>query len=256
MKLSVLMLTHDRLSLASKCVPFILDNLNGIEHEVLVWDNCSNDGMLDWLIEYKKREGKINRIYCSDKNYGVEAINYMVQDATGEYILKIDDDISPPELFAKRMVDAFEKFNNPKLAYLGFDMRWGKTTFATRSGMKLYRPPMGSATTLRGGDKILVNFNPSRWMINGACRLSKRSTFIELGGHPPGCMYGVDYTVSKAAADAGYWIGYLSSKRNVEHLGTSTIVEKNFKHRELKKAVKVHVQGWVQTKTEHNCTYA
>jgi glycosyltransferase involved in cell wall biosynthesis len=224
--------------------------------EVLIWDNFSNDGTLDWLLEYRKIDNRISEVFCSNENYGVEAINFLANRAKGEYILKIDDDIVAPPGFAQRLVESYEKFNDPRLAYLGFDMRWDRGTFATRSGMKLYKPPMGISVRMKNGDKLLVHYTPKKWMVNGACRLSKKSTFIELGGHPQGFMYGVDYAVSKAAAEAGYWIGYLSCKHNLDHIGRSTPQDIHFKHKELKKAIGIDVQRRVQAETQYNFTHA
>jgi len=239
MKLSILILTYNRLSVTSSCIPAIINAAEGIDKEILVWDNGSVDGTFDWLLEYQKIDPRLTHVHSSDQNHGMEAINYMADRAKGDFILKIDDDIIPPPYFAKKMVDAFVLINEPKLAYLSYDMRWGKSTFATRSGMKMYSKSTGKVVRLPSGEKVFIHFHPDKWMANGACRLSKKSTFLKLGGHPAGVKYGVDFPVSKAAAKAGMWIGYLNSSRNVEHVsGSDAPLYRQFKNVELRKAVK------------------
>ena len=51
-KLSILMLTYNRLETSSACIQHILNNVGNIDFEFLVWDNGSTDGTYDWLEEY------------------------------------------------------------------------------------------------------------------------------------------------------------------------------------------------------------
>ncbi|KKL10427.1 hypothetical protein LCGC14_2555940, partial [marine sediment metagenome] len=185
----------------------------------------STDGTYDWLIEYKKADCRVTKIFGSNKNIGVEAINNLAEEAKGKYILKVDDDVFVPKNFAKRLICAYEEVNEEKLLFLGWDMAWQDSTFATRSGKKLYRGENGKTIVLSNKDKVLITYHPSKWMINGACRLCKRETFLEIGGHPKGVIYGVDHLISREAEKHGYWVGYLNSKDFVEHVGNTDTTE-------------------------------
>jgi glycosyltransferase involved in cell wall biosynthesis len=209
---SILVLTYNRIGFSSKYIPEMLDKIGNISYEVLILDNCSNDGTYDWLLEYSKCDPRITNVFHSDSNLGVESINILANESKCKYILKIDDDLTLPNNFVERLVFAYEKVNMDKLAYLALDMRWPNCgSFATRHGMSLYTKDNGKVINIKDGDRVLIHNNAKKWMVNGACRLSKRETFLELGGHPTGRAYGVDTYVSAQAANRGYLVGYLSN---------------------------------------------
>lgn len=220
-KLSILILTYNRLGVASKYVPEILKNVGDIDCEILFWDNGSTDGTYDWLEQYKHTDQRISHVFGSEKNFGLESVNFLAKEAKGEYILKIDDDVEVPKRFAERLVKAYEEIKLEKLCFLGYDMAWGDKTFATRSGFRLYRQPLGEIKVLSNRtDKVYINYTPSKWMVNGVCRLSKRDVFLKIGGHPEGRIYGVDYEVSRRAEEHGYMVGFYNTKDLVIHHGT------------------------------------
>lgn len=230
---SILILTFNRLNLSSNYVPRIVEETNN--GEILIWDNFSTDGTLDWLMDYEKTKDNV-RVFAGNKNFGMEAINFLAKKARGKYILKVDDDVLVPPNFAERLVQAYQKANQEKILFLGWDMAWGETTFATRSGMKLYKEPRGKVLNINNGERILINFNPSKWMINGVCRLSAKDKFIKIGGHPAGVIYGVDKIISNIAAEAGYWTGFFSSSELVIHDQASDLPDyRKFKDLELER---------------------
>lgn len=221
---SILILTCNRVDLSQECIPKILENIGKVDCEILIWDNCSNDGTYDWLEDYKYTDTRIKSVFSNDVNIGVEAINFLAEQATGEYIIKVDDDVCPPENFANRMIDAYKYANEPKILFLSWDMGWRGKTFATRSGMKLYNEPRGRIINTPEG-RVLISLHPDRWMVNGVLRLSKREDFLKHGRHPIGVIYGVDHVVSKQAAKAGFYVGFLNNDDLVVHLGGKDTVE-------------------------------
>jgi len=236
MKVSVLILMYNRFSVSSARIPAIIDNIGNVKSEVLIWDNHSTDGSYDWALEYGRADCRVYKVFGADQNYGVEAINFLAEAARGEYILKVDDDASVPKNFAERMVAAYEYCSCDKLAYLGWDMIWGKSTFATRSGEGLYRKH-GEIRKLPGGGRVLLLRCLDRFMVNGVCRLSKRDRFLELGGHPKGVVYGVDGIVCATAHAKGYWGGYVTHPIDlVKHDGAQDSVEmRALKDRQLQR---------------------
>jgi GT2 family glycosyltransferase len=217
-------------------VPKIVDSIGPIRNEILIWDNRSTDGTFDWLSQYGRADCRVTEIFGSDKNIGMEAINRMAKVATGNYILKIDDDMEVPVDFAKRMVGAYEEVGEEKLMFLSWNMPWRDNTFAARSGLALYKEPRGKTVNLKSSERVLINYTPSKWMANGACRLSPRKDFLKMGGHPKGVIYGVDHRVSIRAEERGYWIGYLDGPDLVHHRGGRDSEKyRKLKDRELKK---------------------
>jgi glycosyltransferase involved in cell wall biosynthesis len=243
--LSVLILTHNRIDLSSNYIPKIVDSVGDIPFEVLLCDNGSIDGSCDWVYSYGMADCRVHKVVCLDDNLGVEATNILAEYARGKYILKVDDDVDVPKQFGSRLVKIYEYLDDPKIAFLGWDMSWNGGTFATRSGLKLYKPPMGKIVEIKNKGKVLISFNPNKWMINGVCRLSRKDTFLSLGGHPKGLKYGVDYAVSCAAAKQGYTIGYFSPSSLgdlVVHYGRDTREKRAWKDKELNRACgKKHV---------------
>lgn len=214
--LSVLVLTYNRVDVSSKFLPSIVENAGSVDHNFIVWDNGSTDGTFDWLQEWSRRYDNV-LIFGSEKNVGMEAINYMAEMSGSKYIIKVDDDVVVPNKYGDRLIGAYEKMGRKDILYLAWDMYWGKTTFAKRSGMNLYRGESGSIVNLGAKDRVLVSNHPSRWMVNGACRLSDTGLFLEAGGHPKGMVYGVDTHVSRAAEEKGYKVAFFSTDVCVLH---------------------------------------
>ena len=142
-KVSILILTYNRLDISSLYIPRIINNIGDISNEVLIWDNGSTDGSFDWAYSYGQADTRVTEVISSEINIGMEAINHLAVKATGQFILKLDDDLEVPKNFARRLVDAYEQVNEEKLLFLSWDMNWSKKTFATRSGLKLYKKPLG-----------------------------------------------------------------------------------------------------------------
>lgn len=235
-KVSILTLTYNRAHLSSAYIPVIIDNIGDIDAEVLVWDNCSQDGTLDWLKEYEKADLRLKKVYCGDRNYGLEAINFLADEARGKYLIKVDDDIRVPQNFAQKMVEAYEEANEENIGAISWDMAWRDKTFATRSGMKLYKDPLGKCVNLKTGGSLFINFDPQQWLINGACRFTPKAKFLEVGGHPKDILYGIDYFFSKALKKKGYWGAYLSGAGLIEHIGIEDDTDyRKFKDAELRR---------------------
>ena len=241
-KVSILVLTYNRVKLSSQYIPMLLTRVGNIDAEILIWDNCSSDESYEWACRFKESNPRVSKVYQGAANIGMEAFNKLAEEASGDYIIKVDDDIEVPNGYAERLVWAYEKVNEPKLLFLGWDMPWPRTprsggdTFATRSGMRLYRGDLGKEVHVSKSERVLIHYHPDKWMMNGACRLSPRKQFLEIGGHPEGIVYGVDRHVSIRAAQHGYWIGYFNSPMYIYHRGVVDTPEyRAMKDRELRR---------------------
>ena len=47
-KLSILILTYNRVDLSSQYIPQLVSKIGNIDAEVLIWDNGSSAGSFDW----------------------------------------------------------------------------------------------------------------------------------------------------------------------------------------------------------------
>ena len=235
-QVSILILTCNRFNLSSQYIPQLLNNIGAVSSEILIWDNGSNDGTVDWLFNYSRIDQRITKFFTSEKNWGLEAVNFLAEEAVGKYIIKVDDDVRIPYSFSEKLINAYEVVSECKLAYLAYDIRWGHTTYATRVGIGLYQKEAGRIVKLASGDQVLITYHPEKFTLASMCRLSLRKTFFDLGKHPAGMVYGVDKPVSDAAARAGMYTGFLTGNQIIEHMGADDKPEyRALKNQELHK---------------------
>ena len=115
-KITVIMPTYNRCNMLKEALQSIL-NQTFKDFELIVIDDCSNDGTQEYLTEQAQKDSRI--IYIRNKknmhyNYG---LRLGCKLAKGEYIARMDDDdISMPTRFETQV-----KFldNNPDIAVLG-----------------------------------------------------------------------------------------------------------------------------------------
>lgn len=237
MKVSLLILTYNRKHIVQKYIPQIVARNTEPDSEILIWDNGSTDGTQEWLHEYALSfpPGKI--ILCrSNKNYGMEAINFLAQMARGHYIIKLDCDMHVPENFVQDLIKSYEIVDDNMILFHGYDMSWlDENTFATRNGFVPFDPPNGRIEKVHRG-LVLVSHYPSKFMVNGACRLSVRKDFLQYGKHPKGAKYGIDYAVNVQAEEAGFYVSFYNNNTPVIHCNEKDDPEyRKFKDKELEK---------------------
>ena len=115
-KITVIMPTYNRCNMLKEALQSIL-NQTFKDFELIVIDDCSNDGTQEYLTEQAQKDSRI--IYIRNKknmhyNYG---LRLGCKLAKGEYIARMDDDdVSMPTRFEKQV-----KFldHNPDIAVVG-----------------------------------------------------------------------------------------------------------------------------------------
>lgn len=101
----------------------ILESLKGILQieynnlEIIVVDNNSDDGTIE-AIEKHYPQVKLIKMF---KNLGIEAYNIGFKNASGKYIVILDDDSFPEKHAISRMIKKFE--SDKKLGIVAFDVR-------------------------------------------------------------------------------------------------------------------------------------
>lgn len=111
-KISVVILTHNRLELLKRCINSI--NINNYkDYEIIVINNASSDGTQDYLISQK------NIITISNTlNEGVVARNKGFDMATGNIIFQVDDDAT---IFPNSLEVVNRYFINDEIGAIGQD---------------------------------------------------------------------------------------------------------------------------------------
>jgi len=92
-KISIVMLTYNRLDITKKCLESYLKCLdNDYIEEMIILDNNSENDLTDYLIKYQENHEKIKLIFLSE-NLGVcGGRNILFKEAMGDIIISIDSD--------------------------------------------------------------------------------------------------------------------------------------------------------------------
>jgi len=112
MKLSVIIVSWNVRDLLSKLLDSIFQFTEGIEYEVIVIDNNSNDGTCERIKNSYQNwlEKKQLKIVCNDYNAGfAKANNQGLKIAKGEYVLFMNPDMELIENSFEKMIRLMEK---------------------------------------------------------------------------------------------------------------------------------------------------
>ena len=114
MNVSICILTYNRRERVGILINSLINiNYEGIE--IIVVDNCSNDGTGDIIKSY----GAKIRYFQTDKNIGVAARNIALENAIGKIIITLDDDIyGLTNEHIKYIVNLFNDF--PSIGVINF----------------------------------------------------------------------------------------------------------------------------------------
>lgn len=126
MKVSICMITYNKLPFLRISLPTIAESITCRDTELLVWNNGSDDGTEEYLHEYEKMcPPHINyRIFHSDFNCGLNAYGFITKKATGDLIVTADDDIFDivPLGWEKKFKRIFNsRFGGSRFGYISTD---------------------------------------------------------------------------------------------------------------------------------------
>lgn len=100
MKTSIIILTYNKLSFTKQCVESIRQYTNKGTYEIIVVDNCSSDGTIEWLSD----QSDIITIY-NDENLGFpKGCNQGIEVATGDNILLLNNDVIVTQNWLENLV--------------------------------------------------------------------------------------------------------------------------------------------------------
>lgn len=126
MDLSVIIVNYNTYEYTKNCIESVLnadDDLNGerLEFEVILVDNASKDGSIEWLEKEYNDEPKV-LIIKNDENLGFSAANNIgLQEAQGTYLLLLNSDtVIEPDALVKTI--GFMD-NHPECGALGACVR-------------------------------------------------------------------------------------------------------------------------------------
>lgn len=181
MDLSIIIPNHNTKKLLVRCLETIQESMEGydLSYEIIVIDNASTDGSVDFL--KKKKEHIIPIFNSSNAGYG-KANNQGITKARGEYILLLNSDIEV-------LHDAIPKLftfvcDHPK-AFVGGKLR--NTDGSPQASVgKFYSLPVVVLMLFFKGDRLGITrsspetITKTDW-VSGACLLGRKEYFADTG---------------------------------------------------------------------------
>ena len=230
MKISVVIVNYNVKYYVGQCIDSVRRALRGIDSEIIVVDNHSRDGSVDYL---SKIEGV--RIIESGHNLGFsKANNIAIRQSTAEYVLMLNPDTIVAEDAIRMIIDFAD--SHPQAGGIGVRMHndWGTTARESRRGLP---SPMTSFYKIIGLSKRLPQHrkygryymgwlpwdSPSRIeVVSGACFLVRRKALDEAGLMDEDYfMYGEDIDLSYRLLKGG-WENWFVPADIIHYKGEST----------------------------------
>jgi len=115
---SVVVLTHNRRHLLQQCVENVLQRASARTAEIVIWNNASADGTAEYLDQVD--DPRITIVHHPE-NIGVNAYKRLFAQATGDYLIEVDDDvISAPPRWDASLIEAYDRL--PDVGYLAANL--------------------------------------------------------------------------------------------------------------------------------------
>jgi GT2 family glycosyltransferase len=232
MKLSVIIVSYNVKYFLEQCLHSVMNAVREVDAEVIVVDNNSADGSIEYLVP----EFPAVIFIKNDSNAGFgKANNLALQSARGEYILFLNPDTIVPEDCFKKCIHFLDA--KPSAGACGIRMLDGTGLFLPES--KRSFPTTTAAfyklTGLAGlfpsstrFNKYSLNYldehgNHPVEVLAGAFMLIKKPVLDRVGGFDERFfMYGEDIDLSYRIRQAGYENWYFAGSSIVHFKGEST----------------------------------
>lgn len=167
------------------CLPALAaQNDPGVEWELLVLDNGSSDGTVDWL---RSRHPRV-KVLASERNLGFCAgNNRLAEAAEGDALVFLNNDTRPEPDWLRTLVDAYRAAAADVAAIAGRIVDWegerldfgrGIRTFDAHAFQLDFRRPLAAARVPADGEELAFAC--------GGNMLVRRRSFFEAGGFDPG----------------------------------------------------------------------
>jgi len=180
-KVSIVVLTWNKLNYTKKCFNFLKRNTKYANWEVIVVDNGSTDGTIDYLKEKKRSEGEKYKIILNSKNLGYAGgVNQGIKAAHGDYILLLNNDVYVWENWLTNMVDTIE--GEEEISVVGARLIYPQNNRIQHAGIAFIRK-IEPLHIYKNSSINNPNVNEVRSVdaVTGACMLIKREIIDEIG---------------------------------------------------------------------------
>jgi GT2 family glycosyltransferase len=181
-KVSIIIPTHNGRDLVKACIESIERKTQGVDYEVIVVDNNSNETK---SLEYLKQVEKRHLVLKYQKPFNFSAINnFAVQYASGEHILFLNNDI---EVINEKWLESLLEYSQlPEIGAVGCKLIYPNNTIQHAGvilgiGGVAGHSHKGFPKDASGYmDRIQIAQNITA--VTGACLMIKKALFEEVGG--------------------------------------------------------------------------
>jgi O-antigen biosynthesis protein len=232
LSLSVVIVNYNVRNLLENCLHSLFSSLESIPSEVLVVDNCSDDGSVDMV---RSRFPQV-RVFENDRNLGfAKANNIALAEARGSMIWLLNPDTLVQEDTARVMLRFFE--DNPDVGMAGCKILLPSGELQP-SCRRSFPSPWVSFTKLTGLNALFprsrvfgrynltyLNEDESYEVdaISGSCMMIRREVYERTGGLDERFfMYGEDLDWCYQVQKAGWKVYYVHSTKIIHYSGEST----------------------------------
>lgn len=189
---SIVIVTCNRLDFTRKTLESIFANTDYPNYEIIVLDNQSMDGTVEYLEKIEKHPQVSHVIYFKSNQGKGRAANLGFRLAKGDYLIGLDDDVLVPKGWLSKMINAINAVPN---------IGWLCMNFENLS-QEIFTPE-----TERKFGKITIQ---TPHAVGGQCVAMPRTTFEQIGGYIESTYYGgVDSEYNMRAKKYGLLTGYV-----------------------------------------------
>lgn len=223
---SIVILTYNKLKYTKQCIESIRSNTKKGTYELIVVDNCSNDGTKEWL----KNQDDIINVF-NDKNLGFpKGCNKGIKISTGESILLLNNDVVVTENWLSNLTTCL--YSSPKVGAVGSVSNSCPYYQAIETDYKSITEMQNFAQKYNTSDN---NKWEERLKLIGFCMLIKKEVIQKIGLldeiFSPGNYEDDDYSIR--IRSAGYKL-MLCKDTFIHHYGGTSFKENNEYSRLLK----------------------
>jgi len=235
--LSIIIVSYNTKKITLNCTKSIIKSLKKsyLKHEIIVFDNASNDNSIQAIKEFKTKIKNRNQeiiLIKSKKNIGFGAANNKAAKiARSDYLLFLNSDIIVLNSAIEKLYN-FYKQNEKSINFLGGKLLNKDGTSQPSCGPMYKLPMIFAHLFLRGDHWGLTRSSPNKlkevdW-ISGACILTKKEYFEKVGGFDEKIfMYMEEIDLFYRAKKIGYKVFFYPEARFI-HLGSQSSSGRTF----------------------------
>ncbi len=232
MKLSVIIVNYNVRAYLEQCLRTVFTALDGIEGDVFVVDNQSNDGSVEMV---REKFPQVRLIANADNVGFSRANNQAIRASDAEYVVLLNPDTVVGEDIFRKVLDFLDA--HPKAGGLGVKMIDGTGHFLPESKRGLPTPAVAfykiiGLTRMFPHSRIFGRYHLGHMeeneaarieILSGACMFLRKETLNKVGLLDESFfMYGEDIDLSYRITLGGYENWYFPDARIIHYKGEST----------------------------------